>query len=365
MASAADREDHAEQVPRGPGTRRSLSNKLAAAPAALLVLAVLAAGCGGPKLAKRRGRRRFLVAVGGSSRRTRAVCGSHRIADFPDPTTSPGGGIAFQINGGPGSDLNRNNPAFIAADKACRGLLPGAGQASAPLSAREDRRRGAVGSLHALPRPARLPGPEQPGRLRQQPVRRDVACVSNRQQRLQVPATDRADAGCAGQGLGDPDYVQSPGRAGSERRIPEAHARDRRPGRHRLRPRCLRWLRASVRRRRRGYARQLRGLSARTRNGRLPRSGTDLARRQRGNQDRNTGSQLAQGPSGGTRLQDAHSRWIQRTRHPTLGSRLSSWRSLAVCERTGSRTFPIRRLREVSPRQWDDSTEARPRSVRR
>ena len=59
----------------------------------------------------------------------------HGIPDFPDPTTSPGGGVSFQINGGPGSDLDHNNPRFIAADKACRDLLPGAGQAPAPLSA--------------------------------------------------------------------------------------------------------------------------------------------------------------------------------------------------------------------------------------
>ena len=65
-----------------------------------------------------------------------AICmRSHGIPDFPDPTTSPGGGVSFQINGGPGSDLNHYNPSFMAADKACRGLLPGAGQAPAPLSA--------------------------------------------------------------------------------------------------------------------------------------------------------------------------------------------------------------------------------------
>ena len=60
---------------------------------------------------------------------------SHGIPDFPDPTTSPGGGVSFQINGGPGSDLNHNDPRFMAAEKACRGLLPGGGQAQAPLSA--------------------------------------------------------------------------------------------------------------------------------------------------------------------------------------------------------------------------------------
>jgi hypothetical protein len=59
---------------------------------------------------------------------------SHGVLDFPDPTLSPGGGVAFQIDGGPGSDLGRHNPRFEAAGQACRSLLPGGGQAP-PLSA--------------------------------------------------------------------------------------------------------------------------------------------------------------------------------------------------------------------------------------
>jgi hypothetical protein len=135
MASASDDED-AEHVPRGPGWRQSLPIKRTAALAALLALAVLAAGCGGSKSPD--------VAGGGGSSSVLAkfeaytTCmRSHGLADFPDPTTSPGGGVAFQINGGPGSDLNHNNPRFMAADKACRGSLPGGGQAPAPLSAQK------------------------------------------------------------------------------------------------------------------------------------------------------------------------------------------------------------------------------------
>lgn len=134
MASTAHRENHTEQVPREPARPRSRSSRLAIAPAALLVLAVLAAGCGGPSSPS--------LAGGGSSsllgkfEAYSSCMRRHRIADFPDPTTSPGGGIAFQINGGPGSDLNRNNPTLRAADKACRGLLPGAGHASTPLTGR-------------------------------------------------------------------------------------------------------------------------------------------------------------------------------------------------------------------------------------
>jgi hypothetical protein len=134
MASASDHEEHAEHVPRGPGRRRSRPIKWTAALPALFALAVLAAGCGGsksPGVAAGDGSSSVLAKFEAYSTCMR----SHGIPDFPDPTTSPGGGVSFQINGGPGSDLDHNNPRFIAADKACRGLLPGAGQAPAPLSA--------------------------------------------------------------------------------------------------------------------------------------------------------------------------------------------------------------------------------------
>ncbi len=105
--------------------------------AALAALLALAAPRGRLRRAEAAGRR----GGGGSSSvlakfEAYATCmRSHGIPDFPDPTTSPGGGVSFQINGGPGSDLNRSNPRFVAAGKACRRLLPGEGQAPAPLSA--------------------------------------------------------------------------------------------------------------------------------------------------------------------------------------------------------------------------------------
>jgi len=50
---------------------------------------------------------------------------SHGISDFPDPQPNPGGqGGSFQLSGGPGSDLNRNDPRYQAADQACRSILP-------------------------------------------------------------------------------------------------------------------------------------------------------------------------------------------------------------------------------------------------
>ena len=45
---------------------------------------------------------------------------AHGIKDFPDPSN---GGL--QLRGGPGSDLNPNNPRFQAAQQACQGYLPG------------------------------------------------------------------------------------------------------------------------------------------------------------------------------------------------------------------------------------------------
>jgi hypothetical protein len=103
--------------------------------AVLFGLVLTAAGCGGSKSPG-------IAGGGGSSSGALAefeahssCMRSHGIPDFPDPTTSPGSGVAIQMHGGPGSDLNRNNPRFIAADKACRGLLPSGGQAPAPLAA--------------------------------------------------------------------------------------------------------------------------------------------------------------------------------------------------------------------------------------
>jgi hypothetical protein len=134
MASASDHEKRAEQLRFAPSSRRLLPSKGTAALAALLALAVLAAGCGGsrsPDAAGGGGDSSVLAAFEAYARCMR----SHGIPDFPDPTTSPGGGVSFQISGGPGSDLNHNDPRFTAADRACRGLLPGAEKAQAPLSA--------------------------------------------------------------------------------------------------------------------------------------------------------------------------------------------------------------------------------------
>lgn len=96
--------------------------KWTAALAAVLVFAVLAASCGASKSPG--------AAAGSSSAvfakflaYSRCVR-SHGISDFPDPTTSPGGGVGIEVNGGPGSDLNKNSPAFKSANEACKSLEP-------------------------------------------------------------------------------------------------------------------------------------------------------------------------------------------------------------------------------------------------
>jgi hypothetical protein len=45
---------------------------------------------------------------------------AHGIKDFPDP----GSNGAINLNGAPGSDLDRNDPRFQAAYQACKSLLP-------------------------------------------------------------------------------------------------------------------------------------------------------------------------------------------------------------------------------------------------
>jgi len=128
MTSASNHQDHAKRVPRGPARRRSLPIKSTAALAALLGLAVLTVSCGGsngPGIAG--------SSSGGLMAQFLAYARcmrSHGVPDFPDPTSSNGVGIILQ--GGPGGDLNPNNPTFKMANQACRSLQPAAHPAAAP-----------------------------------------------------------------------------------------------------------------------------------------------------------------------------------------------------------------------------------------
>lgn len=124
--------------------RRSMRPlKVATALSLLLVLSLVAAGCGGgsgPGIAGSGARHAEAPATSSSGNGMAQLLAyarcmrTHGVSDFPDPTASPGGGAAIQINGGPGSDLDRNNPTFMAAKRSCESLLPGAGEQSPPAS---------------------------------------------------------------------------------------------------------------------------------------------------------------------------------------------------------------------------------------
>ena len=48
---------------------------------------------------------------------------AHGVKDFPDPNANG----QIQLNANKGSDLTPDSPAFVAADKACKSLMPGPG----------------------------------------------------------------------------------------------------------------------------------------------------------------------------------------------------------------------------------------------
>jgi hypothetical protein len=127
MTISSRPENRCENRPHGRRRRWSSRVRSSAAMATLLGLAVFAAGCGDAPGRGGPGPMAQFVDYATCMR-------SHGIQDFPDPVTSPGGGVAFQIDGGPGSDLNRNNPTFKAAEQACQSLLPGAGRVPGPVS---------------------------------------------------------------------------------------------------------------------------------------------------------------------------------------------------------------------------------------
>jgi hypothetical protein len=114
-------------------TVRPVHIKWTTALAVSLGLAVLGAGCGGPGLPGSAGSATGNAGIRyGGHAMAKAVAYArcmrgHGVPDFPDPTASPGGGFGFQINGGPGTDLNAGNPKFRAAGNTCRSLLPGGG----------------------------------------------------------------------------------------------------------------------------------------------------------------------------------------------------------------------------------------------
>ena len=203
MASDTDYQEHPQHLPRGQrpgrGSRPIIST---AASVAVLALVLLAAGCGGSK-SPGAGGRRSASSVSLAKFEAYATCvRSLGSRTFPTPPRAPAGVSRSRSTAARGATSVATIRRSWRPTKACRGLMPGGGQAPAPLSAQKIAAEGGVGPLHALARPPGLPGPEQPRRVRQQQVRRNLARVSGRKYRMPVGATERADARRARKRLG-------------------------------------------------------------------------------------------------------------------------------------------------------------------
>lgn len=129
-------------------TPRRRAPRLASAALAVAGLAVILAGCGGGSTDDSAGNSAVAslsptgspTAAGSSDTGTTSdtkpsaqayssCMRAHGIKDFPDPTAD--GDI--QLQAGPGSDLDMNNPTFKAADDACKSLMPNGGEPPAGL----------------------------------------------------------------------------------------------------------------------------------------------------------------------------------------------------------------------------------------
>ena len=112
---------------RSDTARAPTPTRLAATSAVVLAVALAAAGCGGsstpPGVRDATGSPTATSAAGRLLAYARCMRG-HGIADFPDPVTSGGRHASIHIAIGQGSDLNPDAPAFEAAARACRSLLP-------------------------------------------------------------------------------------------------------------------------------------------------------------------------------------------------------------------------------------------------
>ena len=128
MTNASNPEDHAKHLPRWPGWRRSLPMRWTVAITGLVGVGVLAAGCGGSGNPGATGSSSGGLAGQGVA--YTHCMRSHGVSNFPDPTLSSGGGMTFQ------GSFNLKSPTYLAADQACRSLLPGRAQAP-PVSARK------------------------------------------------------------------------------------------------------------------------------------------------------------------------------------------------------------------------------------
>jgi hypothetical protein len=137
---------------RHPWLGQRLRVVRAAGPAAVVGVVMLACGCGGSSGPGVAGGGLSGTGRGAISHRSVSSSSSgevmpealayarcmraHGVPDFPDPIATAGGGVAFQVTGGPGSELSRNNPRFKSAEQVCRSQFPGEDEAPAPSSQR-------------------------------------------------------------------------------------------------------------------------------------------------------------------------------------------------------------------------------------
>jgi hypothetical protein len=130
-------------------TRQRLSILLAAVTSALTLAAC---GSSGPAPTGQ-----GTTATGNSSPFALSRCmRTHGVSNFPDPTAGPGGEGFHGVDSSPGSDsltvdgITFSGPAFQAAQKACKKLLPGGGGPPPPVSAAQ--RRAAIASARCMRR---------------------------------------------------------------------------------------------------------------------------------------------------------------------------------------------------------------------
>ena len=207
MASTSDTEEDSERErPVRPGElQRSLPTRWTVGG-----VSVAHCSCGRLRRCEVAGcRRRRQLAVGcvGRVRGLRALHAESRDRGLSRPDHEPRRrSVASGSTAVLGSDLGRNDPEVYAAGR--HGVsrvdrCPAGGQSPAPPSRpRSSPPEVGLGSLHAFAWPTGLSRPEHPGRVRQQQVRRELARVSDRRQRvrLQRPAGPRPTGGRSGRG---------------------------------------------------------------------------------------------------------------------------------------------------------------------
>jgi hypothetical protein len=167
MSSATDWHTHYDEVTdHAHGRRLATPMRLAAGIAAVLVVALLAAGCGS---SNRSGSGRPATGKAATAGLNPALAYSrcmrdHGIPDFPDPAvTTSGRHRTVTIRVSSGSDFDPNDPKFVTADHACHALLGAGVLHTTPVSSRQltgELKWSACMRSHGLPN---FPDPDSQG----------------------------------------------------------------------------------------------------------------------------------------------------------------------------------------------------------